>query len=267
MATFTIQIKFRCMCFFVPDGSDASKTRMHVLMPDTSGHQHHDHDGRQGSGHGVDPHVARLVYPTRDGGRLEGGKADFVDLKEYALVLPPGGAGASLDLPPELVDLTPITGSVDPALLGEVGHPRVVSRITLEGGGATDHESGATWEFVGHVREMSQQITWTIPDVEGDRLTWSLTRLKPEGEEAREDDVVKLPDAFPAEDGILRLVVHHVMESDFPTPDLKRDPAVSTKHFDAYYDLFHNPSGRPLPKYVDKLESPGISCINGRASR
>lgn len=251
---FTLEITFRCMCCFVPDERTG---RMHVLMPDTRGHEHAGHGGRSE----VDPHVVRIIYP-KQGGSLLGGTAEALAMEEWAMELAAEGGGrANLSLPFALADLCPIAGPVSPALLGDRRDPRVISRITLHAGGVTKHVSGAIWSFNGQSREMAQEIIWTIPDLEGDRLTWRRTRLKTEGPPTAADEEV-LPEIFPAADGIIRLEVHHVTASDFPRASPDRMPNVSSAHFAAYYNLFDEPRSRPRPEFVEEIkESPTITCI------
>ena len=254
---FTLEITFRCMCCFVPDERTGS---MHVLMPDIRGHEHAGH----GDPSPIDPHVVRIIYP-KEGGSLLNGKAEALAMEEWALELPGGGGRASLSLPTALVDLCPVAGPVSPVLLGERRDPRVISRIALHAGGVTKHTSGAIWSFNGLVREMAQEIIWTIPDLDGDRLTWRRTRLKTEGPPSAAD-VEELPAIFPAEDGVVRLQVHHVVASDFPRPDDTRRPEFSAAnvaaHFAAHYSLFDHPRSRPHPVFFDDIEdSPTITCI------
>lgn len=257
---FTLRVSFRCMCFFVPDPDTG---RMYVLMPDTQGHEHHGHGG-----HGVDPHVVRIIYPTQSGGSLLGGTADILEMEGWELVLPGTGAGAGLGLPDALVNLSATAGPVRPGLLAAHRDPKIIARIVLDAGGATGHESGAKWIFGGEVREMAQEIIWTVPDLEGDRLTWRRTRLKAEGEPDGEGDVEDLPPLTPAEDGVIRLEVYHVLASDFPAASEPRMPEVSSEHFAAYYDLFTTPGSRPLPKFKEEIkESPTITCIVGRGNK
>lgn len=254
---FTLEITFRCMCCFVPDNRTGS---MHVLMPDMRGHEHAGHGGRSP----IDPHVVRIIYP-KEGGSLLDGTAEALAMEEWALELPGSGRRANLSLPFELVDLCPIAGAVSPALLGDRRDPRVVSRISLHAGGVTKHVSGAIWRFNGQVREMAQEITWTIPDLGGDRLTWRRTRLKTEGPSSAAD-VEDLPEILPADDGIVRLQVHHVLASDFPKADENRthedSAALFAAHFAAHYNLIDNPRSRPRPEFDHKpTESPTITCI------
>ncbi|HEX8831437.1 MAG TPA: hypothetical protein VF705_09745, partial [Longimicrobium sp.] len=250
---FTLEIAFRCMCCFVPDERTG---RMHVLMPDTRGHEHAGHGGRSE----VDPHAVNIVYP-KEGGSLLEGTAEVLAMEDWTLEIDADAGAANLKLPTELVDLCPVGGTISRSLLGDKRDPRVISRITLGRGSATHQVSGAYWQFNGEKRKMAQEIIWTIPDIAGDRLTWSRTRLTSRGTPGAED-IEALPDLFPADDGVLRLEVHHVLASDFPRADPDRKPEVSAAHFAAYYNLCENPSRRELPRFIERIpETPSLTCI------
>lgn len=266
MDTFALQIRFRCLCFFVPE---PAMKRMHVLMPDTRTHACSPPGSPPGC---VDEHVVRIIYPVPFGGSLdrdlkptskpELGVFQVLPMEEFALVLGRGSGGASMDLPIELVDITPNAGPVDETLLSWRRHPDVISRITLEGGQLIAHRSGAKWLFNGDELDIAQEIIWTIPNLPGPSLEWSRTRLKPAGEPPQVNDLEKLP-SISATNGIVRLDVHHVVAVDFPTPG-PGDPNASSAHFAAYYNLPDYPSSIDLPVFIKKNETNTLTCMSGR---
>jgi len=264
MDTFALEIRFRCLCFFVPE--PATK-RMHVLMPDTSAHACETMGSPPGC---IDQHVVRILYPRAFGFTLDDkyqsvqdpSRVRFEELKmeEWSLVLGKGSGGAQLDLPQELVNITPNAGTVDPALLGSRRHPKVISRITLEGGQLVARRSGATWLFDGEEVDIIQELTWLIPNIEGDFLSWSRSRLKPAGEPPDPSDIQPLPDLLPTK-GVIRLEVHHVMEADFPIPR-PGDHKASSAHFAAYYNLFDYPHNTDRPLFLKEHETKPLTCMS-----
>jgi hypothetical protein len=261
MDRIALQIRFRCLCFFVPDETDASTKRMHVLMPDTSTHA---------DGCCVDKHVVRIIYPTPFGGGTldehffpsKPGEGVFavLPMEEWSLVLGAARGGANTDVPNELVDITSNGGYVDRALLGQQRHPSVISRITLEGGGIIAHRSGATWRFNSKETDIIQELVWMVPGIEGHTLAWSRIRLKPEGSDGG-PEIEKLPQLIPDAAGIVRLEVHHVMAEDFPRPKTG-DPAASSAHFAAYYTLFDHPSDPARPVFVRENQTKPRTCMS-----
>ncbi|HEU0299898.1 MAG TPA: hypothetical protein VFR37_10595, partial [Longimicrobium sp.] len=197
--SFTLEITFKCLCYFVPD-ERGDAPRMHVLLPSTNGHVHDDGNAAHaGHAHGrggvyasqadppaVEAHVARLMFP-RSGGKLadggngrfleveEGGNGivDFEPLEGFTIELPAGGGALVPALPAEVMR----RGPVKTAVLDQPAHPDVVSRLVLNAGRATEQKSPAIWSFLGEERPLAQEVVWTIPDLEGNALTWRLVSL------------------------------------------------------------------------------------------
>jgi len=253
-ATYTLEIRFKCLCLLVRDARDSQNTRVHVVMPTT-------HET------GVDRHVVQMMYP-RAGGPLLNGTADSLPMDGWQMEFPGNGTAPVLDFGQDLVNISANAGPVRDEVLGSGYDPSVASRMTLVSGEITERESAATWEYDGVVRPLTQQVTWTIRDIPGDRLVWRRTRIRAEGEPTP-DDVQDLPVIeIPADANGKRLIhldVYHITASDFPTPRRDREPCVSADHFVAYYPLFENPTHNDKPRFKERLESPTISCINGGA--
>jgi hypothetical protein len=278
--SFTLEVTFKCLCFFAPEERDGQK-RMHVLMPSTAAHQHpHHHEGlipRAGradagadgvshaSGHGMEAHAVRVVFP-RAGGKLAlgepgklvavdpggGGIADFEPMEGFRLELG-DGSGANLALPPELV----ILGRTRSELLTELNHSDLASRVLLSSGSVTDRVAPGIWEYKGQQRPFAQEVIWTVPDVPGDRLEWFLTPMN--GGEPR-----PMPPLDPV-DGLVSIAVQHVTDSQFPTPSEDRSPDQNGPHFEAFNHLV-DPPATGHPTFVRKREGRTVYCASGGGS-
>ncbi|MFL5539199.1 MAG: trypsin-like serine peptidase [Longimicrobiaceae bacterium] len=260
-----LRIKFTCMCCFVADERQAKK-RVHVLMPATCGVDHAGHAGN-GNGHAaIDPHLARLVFPS-PGGPLLDYTADFLEMEGWSIVFAGSGKGANTTIPAKVVDLSAVNGPVSPSLIDDFD-PRVISRITFEDGEVTQALAAAEWDFQGSVRAIAQDIVWEIPmDGTADKLPWSRTRLKPKGEPAHARDVEQLPPLAPSDEGVVQLTVMHVLASDFPTPADDRDPDVSAAHFAAFHMLFDGVKDRSVPVFRSLVgESKPQTCMGSSAT-
>jgi hypothetical protein len=274
----TLEITFRCMCLFVPE---PGTRRTHVLMPSTTAcahgdHGNHgDHDGHPT--HAVDRHVVKLVFPMK-GGRLSAdgesfaqnrrvdGKLDFRDMAGWSLVLPrtraaapaPGVSVSSVTLP----DLRQATGSrVSRALLNGTRDRRVAARVTLNGGAIVAHDAAAVWNFDGQSEiPMAQEVTWRLEGLPDGPLQLTRVRLGA-GPNPGPRDVNDLPLLHP-ENGVIALRVLHVMDTDFPTPQV-RLPQDTSRHFQAFYCLFDQPTRTPLPEFVRQEQVGVIGCLAG----
>jgi hypothetical protein len=277
--SFTLEIKFRCLCFFAADERDLAAKRMHVLMPNTAGHDHgshgngeHDHAGHhahQGNGHArpIDRHVVQLVFPKAGGnlgfdgnGNLVpmpdgGGIATALSMEGWSLELPGPGRGADTTFLEEMVDLSRGSGPVNPALLDQPAHPGVISRVVLADGSATHQKSGADWAFRGVDGPIAQEVVWTITDVPGDRLTWRRTRLDGSASE-------ELPE-IPAVDDLVEISIYHVTQADFPTPQDAANPNQIAEHFQIYHTLFKGSGDTSVPKFLKERETQTITCLTG----
>jgi len=280
-----LKIRFRCMCFFVPDEKNK---RMHVLMPDTTreGSCHSatgNGDGGHGAGEsaasaaGVEKHVVRVIY-DKPGGRLGfvkeqglvlmpegGGVKDFIEMEGWELVFP--GNGVDSTLPVQIPDLSATNGPVNPALLGAARQQSVISRVVMEGGKCEvdETESAAIWHFQDTDQPLAQEVVWSIP-LEAGKLSWQRKRFRPEGEAPAEGDVEELPELLPNAAGNVELVVQHVTATDFPSPRDKADPDTRAGHFAAFYCLFDEPADTSIPVFVEEEQGRFITCITARGS-
>jgi hypothetical protein len=272
--SFTLEVSFKCLCFFAPEERDGQK-RMHVLMPDTKGHQHpHGHNGHghpaepagngAANGEGMDEHAVRVVFP-RLGGRLKldgpgklvpvpaggDGIADFEPMEGWRLEFGDGG-GATLDLPEELV----ILGKTRDELLTETGHADLASRVLLTSGEVTDVVAPAIWKYKGVERPFAQEVVWSI-DMPGDQLEWSLIPMNG-GEPMPMHPLQQV-------DGLVSIAVQHVTATEFPTPSDDRHPDLNGPHFEAFNHLVVPPAtGHPV--FVRKREGRTAYCASGGGS-
>lgn len=215
--SFTLQITFRGMCFFVPDPEEK---RIHVLMPATGDHAH-----------GLDPHHARLSVP---GGQVDPLSLDGceLDLSE----LRPGSA--TLALPPGVADLWRHAGlKIDREQLGPTPRPSVAARLRLPGWTTAKQGPSAPWKFtaLGPVEMLTNEValTWTLPEGSLDLHIRPLVAGKPETSLTLEP-----------EGGVIQLVVRYLPDHE-PAKPGPGDPA---PHFACHYSLFENAMARPLPR-------------------
>lgn len=262
----TLEITFRCMCLFAQD-EETGQT--HVLMPSTDACL----DGH-GEGHAaIEKHVVQLVFPFK-GGPLSAdgdtfvadpateGEADHRDMEGWSLTLPgvEGGTPPARDENPDIIlaPLGPVTrGKVDRTLFNGGRDRRLASRVTLNAGGISGKHSVARWDFNGEKKvKLAQEVTWRIENLPDGPL--QLTRLRLGAPDERDD----LPPLQPV-DGVIRLRVLHVSETDFPTPQ-ERDPNVTRVHFAAFYCLFDQVRTRELPAFVDRYQTGTAGCLGAR---
>jgi len=250
-----LKIRFRCLCFFVRDEATG---QMHVVTPATCGC-----DG------GVVKHAAFLAFP-REGGRLnaagnfraenEPGKADFVPMEGFSIVLPGNGAPAALDLPPSTVDLNGLAGDVvNPALVRGPRDKRITSRITLPSGGITSTVTPGRWEFNGSKKlGLARDVVWTVDGLPDKPLVIRRSAFAVGQEPGPEEDVVEIKANSKGE---FRLDFHHGMEGDFGRELNTVDPNSASEHFVAFYDLYDQPAARPLPRFVSAADIGVVGCV------
>lgn len=276
----TLQITFHCLCFFV---TDEQTRRVHVLMPPTCdcGRNRSWRWWERGTPpgthrvRGIDQHVVRVVFP-KEGGRLnadgefaktpEEGKSDYLEMEGWSLVLPGTGSGAVTNtFPDEVPDLSLITKRrIDRALLTDQRDPRIISRITLDGGEFQSQMGVARWKLAGKEIKMAQEVTWIVRDLPDGPFSWSRIRLTLPGELRTAADTEQLPVLEPKNNRLL-IQVYHVMERDFPV-FLDRKPDVTAQHFGAFYGLFDRPRRRPIPKFIRKEQTGTVGCLGARGT-
>lgn len=266
----TLEVTFRCMCLFA---TDEETGHTHVLMPSTATCGHGGH-GEHTGGNGVEKHVVQLVFPFK-GGPLNAdgdtfvtnpavdGEADHRDMEGWSLVLPgvEGGTSPEQDENPDIIlaDVGAVVGGrVDPALLNGGHDPRLASRVTLTAGGISGKGSVALWDFNGlEEAKLAQEVTWRIENLPDGPL--QLTRARLGAPDEKED----LPPLQPV-DGMIRLRVLHVTDTDFPMPQ-ERDPDVTSRHFDAFYCLFNGVRTTERPTFVRRHQQVGTAgCLGGK---
>jgi hypothetical protein len=257
-----LTIKFRCLCFFV---RDPEYGQMHVVTPATCG-----------CGGNGEKHEAFLVFP-KAGGRLnaagniradgEEGKVDFVEMEDYAIVLPSNGAPADLDLGPSTVDLNAVAGGgVDPALVRGPRDKRITSRITLPSGRIASSAVPGTWNFDGQEKiGMARDVFWTIDGLPDEPLVVRRSRFAMgEDPNPEEDEVVA--EITPNSRGEFRLEFHHSLEGDFGRPLETIDPNAAARHFLSYYDLYDAPAKKPVPAFVSSPDVGVVGCLDARGT-
>jgi hypothetical protein len=170
-----------------------------------------------------------------------------------------GAGGATLDLPPEIVNLRDVTGKpVAPVHLGKDETNKVFGRVTLDAGAATARAPGACWDWgPAGFRRLSNELTWTIPGMEGTSLT-----LVPRDSEGNELTGKPRPTLHPVTVGgesVINMFVHHIPPGDLPfDPEDHPQPPLGSEahHFGAYFSLF----GGPVPIRLPKFWGAGKEC-------
>jgi len=222
--SFSLQITFRGMCYYVPDPAEKA---MHVLMPSTGDHAH-----------GLDPHHALLSFPGRplDPESLDGRQLDLSGLRAES---------ETLALPPGVADLWHHAGlKIDREQLGPTPRASVVARLRLPGGSTAKQGPSAGWKFRddGPIEILTNEVTltWTLP---GHSLDLHIRPL-----------VVGKPDTsltLEPEGGVIQLMVSYLPEREPPNPRMG-DPA---PHFECHYSLFQNAMARPVPRLHKLVEA------------
>lgn len=260
MSDTTLVIKFRCLCFFV---RDEEKGQVHVITPATCSCHH---NGR------VDEHEAVLVFP-REGGRLgesgnfkrpdEPGKADYVTMEGWSVVLPGNGDPIRPEFRSSVLDLNAVAGKpVDPALVRGPRDSRISSRITLNGGQMTGAVTPGTWKFGGQMLGLARDIVWTVTGLPDGPLELRRSRFEV-GQEPNPQGDELVETIQPNARGEFRLEFHHALKGDFGSELKERDPSVAVEHFLAYYGMYDGAAAQPLPEFVHSQDIGTIGCIIG----
>ncbi|HEX7241212.1 MAG TPA: hypothetical protein VF263_13140 [Longimicrobiaceae bacterium] len=234
---FKLRITFTGLCLFVPD---RSRTRMHVLMPDTTGHP------------GM-LHLARLHYNGANAGGpagpvvpvpLEGLALDFVGL-----------AGNVHALPPEIANLTTILGArADPSI-----RSGVISSVTLRAGKVTHRQGLGKWVFPGDPQRRR-------PRHEVHMANWAVWTARVD---AAEVGLVTTPRGIGPRGGLLTLkpvqgsdlVCITVSHLYIHEEELEREPGYVPEHFHCYFPCLQGGDLRE-PELLEKGWTP-LTAVEG----
>ncbi len=229
----TLELSINCLCLFVPD---KTANTVHVLMPATNGHHRH---------------VARVLFKgspatgrSMEGWALEVGGTVGAANTALALAAPPHGE--------EIVDLNALTGRrLDWALVRDLHHPRVVSRIVLRAGALKEMRSEARWTLGGRPQAMATQVVWRVEDLADDQLSCTPLRARPRDVPIRQPLSRLRPTA-----GVVHLDVFHVTERSLPPRNAGTlRPREVQDHFRAFYELYgiSSPAPAQLPSRPERI--------------
>jgi hypothetical protein len=217
-----LTVTFTGLCLFVPDPSGRS---MHVLLPATGG------------GH-VHEHRAKLTFQGTEWDLRD----RFLDLSGA------GGKGTIGRMDEGAFDVREIVGRpVDARQLGRNPGHAVAARITLPLADGVKVGKTARYRYTFKKKDgtevkrnprLSNEFTWTVPDVSISEGAWQLLALR--GNAA--------PDRLPAlTGGEIVLKVSHLPDED---PGICEGDPVHHAH--AYYDVYDPPAKGPLPRLDEK---------------
>ncbi|MBA3969781.1 MAG: hypothetical protein H0X52_06740 [Gemmatimonadetes bacterium] len=245
----TLEVDINCLCLFVRD--EAART-VHVLMPNTSNHHHHEADHEEA----FPQHVVRMLHDSfsEEKGRPMEGWALVLGTEPGSAdtMLAPSGSGGSTA---EVADLTTITGgeSVERRLVENSMNPEVASRITLHAGKVTKLDAEALWKLKGRSVFMAHQVVWRAENVP-EELTWislGATQSSP---------LRSLKELPPEANGSYRLSVYHVTPDDLPPTGVGTlEPEQVKQHFRIFYNLLGIPN--PGEDLLPQMEGPFIKSF------
>lgn len=253
---FQLNVTFSGMCLLV---HDRKADRLQVLIPPTGQPATGDRDHHQ---HGVDIHLARLGFY---GDRLKPGGADdgglqLLGLENVLVRFPeiPSDDSFLFATSSDVLDVNEITGRTVPeSLFKRETNGRVLARVVLEKGRERWHHPGGRWRIDGGPpQQMAIATTWTVDDVQSDRLEVELTGLNG-------SPLAQRLTLYPDSSGRLNLYVFHSPLDEIPTVALPecwpgarpwRVAAMPTagepaNHFAAFYTLY---DPLPVPRFVDR---------------
>jgi hypothetical protein len=217
-----LEITFSGLCLFVPNAAEGV---VHVLMP------------RVENAHGGSRFVARLLAESFAGPAAR-------PMEGWSLVLgnAPGTADTSLtpEVPSrgELLDLSRMTGQKLPRrVLASREMPELTARVTLRAGRVHSVEGGSTWEIQGRPVVLAQSLTWRMEGIP-DALAWASAGA------VGAPPLESLAELAPADDGLVRLHIHHGPESGLEDVG----PGDVQEAFQACYRLLDITHPRPLPR-------------------
>jgi hypothetical protein len=243
---FELTIEMVGLCLFVPDEKAGA---VYVPMPSSE------------AGHGIDPHVVRLVFDAaylRPGsGKLDGVTA-LVPLERTELELA-AAAPLTAAIPDGVVNVGDVARRpvLPDALRGEDPAGVIAARAVLRSGAVDGVADGACWSYPTPAtrRHMSNRVRWGVGTVEGDLLEMTLTPLA-NGTGRR------LPPLYPI-GGRIDLALYYTPREELPPEPFDPGPpwvGSPAHHFAAFYTLFEPPvAEEPLPEYV------GLNCISHMA--
>jgi hypothetical protein len=152
---------------------------------------------------------------------------------------------------------------VSKRLLAGDGEGKVHARVIVGPGGVTDKNKGEKWSLAGHApRYMAISVTWTVPEVSGDRLDLWLQPLTGSGASEKLELHPLTIDGTPVVD----LYVFHTPQSEIvsrlpPQQGNSPDPGHEASHFKSFYTFFPHP---PVPIYEGVAAAEPGSTLNGR---
>lgn len=238
---YKINIDIGGMCLFVAQPSTAVGVpdRMHVLMPSTPpGGEHANHR-----------HLPVLAFDAayQADSKLELSTGMQVHILLRELVVKINGSDAGLKICPDIADLTPITSTLKPDVLGKDSQSLTTSRITLEDGQMAGLFPGVCWEWQGQVKRLAHIVRWLIDVPSDPPFELELRNL-------RSDTLAfKIPlRPKPGATDLIKLNIFHVPPGDLPLePGEPEQPAYNAPapHFEPYYTLFDPPPPVRVPLF------------------
>jgi hypothetical protein len=259
--SFDLRIHFLGLAMFVPEGTE----KMHVLLPDTTGH---------------DEHIARIIhdeaYETAGQTQLSR-KYNMIKLEGRVLDLTGLTTSPGIDpnLPDELPDMNRVAIPVPATKVTGMPGGGVIGRVTMDAGALTDYGLGAAFRLNSPTvkSRMAVRTEWTVRGINSTSLNASLL-----------GGGTALPELFPIAQTI-HLMVFHTVRIEFPPHGSDFDipePGKDAEHFKAYYKICtskddpveHFPKVAPrIPVQVkgdtvskDGSESPGMTCVQPKAT-
>ncbi|HEV7589335.1 MAG TPA: hypothetical protein VGO40_14560 [Longimicrobium sp.] len=234
-----VSIIFSGACLFVPA---RMPDRMFVLLPASSDAMRHSPI--------LEFDIAQLTQGNAETAKFY----VYRSLRNRRLDLP--GAGATLALCPEIVNLRDVTSSeVIPQLLTDAPGTLLASRVTLGAGANVAVRADACWQWNGAIRRIAHQVEWVFDSAE-DHLDLTLTQLNPSLAE------VKLPRLFPV-GSTLRLFIYNVPPEELliDPVDAEEPPLGSApEHFGLMFPLFTAPVRTGFPLYAGQAKCAPVNC-------
>jgi hypothetical protein len=211
-------------------------------MPSTAGHGH---------GKPVPPHLARLVISETN--VLNANPSQRCARNTDLLCIPLEGCYLELTqagslnttLPEGVVNVYPSVGRlIDPALVGPNPDTRVVSRVTMAAGDLQVIDPGEYWRWLSpDPQRVACLVQWTLTFPSAP-LQLQLIGFN--------GGVTHLTLAPVGNSTVIDAAVMHVPKKQLPPNKFKPlppDRCEPSEHFQAFYNVFHQPTHRPVPIY------------------
>ncbi|HEX6747190.1 MAG TPA: hypothetical protein VF092_07805 [Longimicrobium sp.] len=240
---FDLKIYFTGVMLFVAEDDE-----MHILMPQTEesipapvvkadggGHAGH---GNGGDGHPVEPHVARITFDTahtREGAQQEDGAIGHVSMRKTRLNIPALGDAYVRGIPPEVARVPrPVRRTVVEGKENNV----LVGRVHVARGKATAVARGLCWKVNEKNQRMTNQIEWTIGEIDAKSLQLEMLSLDGFGKAGS-----GVPTLFPI-GGVIELFIWHAPPFEIPPGAIapeKPQPGDRNHHF-SHLDVLLEPA-------------------------